>query len=79
MSVDVCLRCGYEVIKDQCDCSSGRPLLDDNDPELRMMNKVLKDISEVDDELDTTERDADDQYDQWVDMQIEDKEQGNND
>jgi hypothetical protein len=52
-------------------------LLDDNDPELRMMNKIMKDISQVNAELaDTREQDADDQYDQWVDMNMEEQERG---
>lgn len=74
---DWCLRCGYEVQRgNQCDCSSGEPLLDDNDPELRVMAKVMDRISELNAGL-ADERDADDEYDQWVDMKIEEKEQDN--
>ena len=73
---DWCLRCGYEVQRgNQCDCSSGEPLLDDNDPEYRVMDKLDR-ISRLNARI-ADERDADDIYDEWVDMKIEEKERGN--
>ena len=54
-----CLRCGYDITKDnECDCSSGVPLVDDTSDEARLMGRVL-------------ERDPDDEYEQKVDMDME--------
>lgn len=74
---DTCMRCGYDIVKEQCDCSSGRPLRDDGHPEAELIKAVARSIAQGNPELvDTSKQDDDDIYDQWVDMNMEDKERG---